>query len=342
MAEYWKLPTHYSSPPFGIEQWIPDDEAKQLLRERYTDESSYQKAMFYAQVTDCCFLGDEVFHFRFPHNANVSIEDTAFISFLYTVRKFEWKNDSSVLCSLLFPPRYAQYTCCDNTTDRIDAVVKCFGGKLPEIFVTDLQEYRDSEYDRHGFLQEIVYLGLHSYANVTEDNKFLQSILNVAHNLEFIVFGGDCCDERIFLDEFCSALSSHLTLLSTLRLLEVIDCGGYIVSRGIFDRLIEAYFSAPTDHPQKLHFENTKIKAFNVIHNHPRLDQRYRQFKSIALQDCKLVSTCKMNPNVISHWLGEDVSVEEKDQFGLWQFMIKDVDGSTNKKRKYSELEESA
>ena len=162
--------------------------------------------------------------------------------------------------------------------------------------------------------------------DVMEADEFLKSAVNGAHNLQVLVLEGELeCSEKIFLDEFCSILSSHPTLLSTLRLLQVNNIRqGYIMSRGIFDHLVKAYFLAPTDHPQKLHFENTKIKALNVIHYHLKLERQYRHFKSIALQDCKFVSSCKVNPGVISNWLNEEVSVRDSNQLGLWQFQVKD------------------
>ena len=147
------------------------------------------------------------------------------------------------------------------------------------------------------------------------------------------------------MNEFCLVLSSHPTALSTLRLLKVIRAGeGYIVNRDIFDHLIEAYASAPTDHRQKLCFEKTKIKARNVdpfIPDNPNIEGQYRRFKYIALQDCKFVSTCRVNREVISHWLDEKILVQENDQSGFCQFRVKDR-FSNSKKRKYSELEQSS
>ena len=71
-----------------------------------------------------------------------------------------------------------------------------------------------------------------------------------------------------FYDKFCTFLCSCQTFLSRFRLLKIfssLHLKGFIVSQKIFNQLVVAYFTAPTDHMQRIHMDRTKIKCINFL-----------------------------------------------------------------------------
>ena len=113
-------------------------------------------------------------------------------------------------------------------------------------------------------------------------------------HLEVIVLDNwmDDDDERTSLNRFFVFLSTHVGFLSHFRLLMIINLFQYIVLQESLNKLIVAYFSAPTDHLQKIRITDAKIKSYdgNIC---PVIDQRYVQYKTIELEDCHFVSKQK-------------------------------------------------
>ena len=347
MAGFWKLP----SPCFGGESVMESGEATLHLKEHYRDDVAYHKAVLYGQVaTWAAGFEMEDFFFEYPNKAEVTSGNETLISFLYAVRKFKctWHlhdSSDSVRCELIFPERYRHTSSCplEDKEAVVEAIVQCFGGELPTI-LPQLQLYDTHRFNSFHFWREVIYLGTHGYIDRTVSG-FLKSIVSVAHNLEVVILEGvyDDSIERASLDDLCTFLSTHPTFLSRFRLLKLVAVEqGYVVSHDIFDQLIKAYFSAATTHPQKLHFEDVKIKSLKIIRDSLTVKQQYKQFKSITLENCEFVSNFKANPTAIAEWLNQDICVQEEDSFfNLWQFTIKD--GSTHgRKRTYSELEEAS
>lgn len=266
----------------------------------------------------------------------LSVDDTI-ISFLYGVPIVQKSR-------FVFPPRHYQQSLCDLDVKKevIESVVNCFKGELPKM----LEGYMyDTDPECVSFLSEVVYLSLIGELFNGSGLKFVHSVLNVADKLKVLILesawneSDDIHD--VLLDDLCLLFSSHPTFLSTFRLVELYPSDyKFVVSRQIFHDFITAYFSAATDHPQKLHFMNTRIQAEEIP---PSLDidHRYLRFKNIELSDCRFVSSYKAKPITISHWLGESICVEENEDcgFGSWLFRVKENIEDCARKRKHSEIE---
>jgi hypothetical protein len=108
------------------------------------------------------------------------------------------------------------------------------------------------------------------------------------------------------------------------------------------------YFTAPTDHMQKLQISQAKIKCRDIAFEcSPSIDKRYLAFKTIELDSCQFISKYKATPQAISHWLGQGIS--ELPRLEIWPhnpyahfFKVEDKqseDPALPQKRKYSELE---
>ena len=312
MAAFWK------SRCEELNIWS-HDLVKRYFRE--WDDAEYYRSFLYGKLIAACT--------RLSIFEQIVGVDTI-ISPLYAVKK-------------VFPPRHCQQSLCNSNVKEevIEAVVNCFKGKLPKMFESYVYTYDD---DDISFLSEIVYLGLKGEPFNGSGLKLVHSVLNVADKLQVLVLESHWCgsdDISVFLDDLCLLFSAHPTFLSTFQLLELrpgVD--KFVVSRQIFDKFIMAYFSAATDHPQKLHFTNTKIKALEVPPSID-IDHRYLCFKNIELNDCKFVSSYKAKPTTISHWLGESICIEENAdrEFGSWLFQVKESIEGCPKKRKLSEIE---
>ena len=306
------------------------------------DDAQYHRAILYGQVATCVMCREPRWKiwFSYPNNAEL-VEDDNVISFLYSVRKFD---ENKARCQLLFPPRYHQQSMCKLSTkeEYTEAVLKCFKGELPKILAS-VQLYEDEmdfEY-AEAFLSNVVYLGIHGKWFEKEDLRFVKLAVMNAAKLEVLILEGLFNDmKRASLNKLFNLLSSHPTFLSTLRLFELQPGDqGLVVSRPIIDKLITAFFSAFTDHPQKLHFTDIMIEAYDVYDN-PDIYERFLHYKTVEFDNCQMVSRYKVNPNTISHWLGHNVSAQENsDISGSWLFQLKKKVGRCLKKRKYSETE---
>lgn len=114
---------------------------------------------------------------------------------------------------------------------------------------------------------------------------------------------------------------------------------GYTVSQEIFNELISKYFSASTDHAQKVQFTDTTIKSTVTVFydSGPTVDQHYISFKTIELNQCRFEHDA--TPKTISGWLGHHIR-EQESEFGSYCFKIADkVASGVTRKRKFSKLD---
>ena len=109
------------------------------------------------------------------------------------------------------------------------------------------------------------------------------------------------------------------------------------------------FFTAPTDHMQKLQITLAKIKCSDVAFEcSPAINQRYLAFKTVELDNCQFVSKYKATPQAISHWLGQGISeLPRLDprpvEAGVHYFKVgSDKSGGLTRKRRFSELDQES
>ena len=341
MAEYWKFPVGsflgtQDTPDFDVacyfEQW---------------DKIDYSKAILYGQIATAITGGlREDFCFNLPFGDD-SLGDDDVIALLYTVKRPIMIGEDICGSEMIFPARYLRYLERKQFTKQeiTAAVIRCFKGELPKI-LADIQLYDDVQLDYGSFLSRVTYIGIHGTPFEGRGLDFFKAVTNGSSHLEVLILEGVFCHgERISLDDVCSHLSSCLPFLPHFRLLKFLTCDPkYVVSREIFDELIMAYYSTPTDHPQKLRFIETKIKTSNINRECPRIDQDYLHFKVIELEDCIFVSKQKSTPKAIYQWLDQEISVLHVENLkenvaATCIFKVKKRALSPSRKRKYSEID---
>ena len=341
MTEYWK--SAYGEAHSGMVD--PEDEAIKAYTTEW-EAAIHAKAVVhglaFSSAIECrpsSFCG-----FSLPRNLYVITFNT--IAFLYCVRErclkekpvFGDDDDDG----LVFPPRYRQqgdlsqrwrewfdnqYTDSfdeELKEDMIDAVMNCFKNQLPK-YHGEITVYNDIELEYAFYFREVVYLGILSSQLDGDGLEFVMTVLEEATHLQILVMEFGDVDfgredlERVSLDKLCSELSTQSTLLSSLRILKIqkydYGCPGYVISRGSFDKLVSAYLSAPTDHPQKLHICDTIIMSKDTCLP-PKVDGHYLHFKTITLDDCQfqVVSNHRATPRAIeTQWLGKDINVLNND-----------------------------
>ena len=334
MAEYWKHPygdfigTREDSHDFDVAQYFEQ-----------WDEVSYNKAILYGQIATAiigCLRED--FAFSLPFGDDM-IDECDVITLLYTVRKPITASDGG--CETLFPPRYNSYLKRGHLSKQeiIAAVVRCFKGKLPEI-LADIQLYDGVEVDCGAFLSGVTYIGIHGTPFEGDGLDFIKTVISRSSHLEVLILEGVFCQGEVFIDNFCSHLTSCLPLLPNFQLFKLLQSEQtYVVSRETFDRLISAYYSTPTDCLQKLRFTDTKIKATEVNNSCPQVNQQYSHFKVIELENCAFISNHKVTHKTVSQWLGQDIYPlhTEKENTAYCKFKIKKLAPAV-RKRRYSEI----
>ena len=158
----------------------------------------------------------------------------------------------------MFPHRYCEKNSLTSKEDIIDAVIACFKGELPKIVATYVYEDIDSEdYD---LLNKVVYLDVQGIFERRSSN-FVKRVIQRPTHLEVVVL------EPLRYLEPPSFIRQiyHLSVNSNnFQLLEVLtNPSGHIVSQKNLNKLITAYFSAPTTHSQKILITNTEIKSYD-------------------------------------------------------------------------------
>ena len=317
MAAYWKLPCEEFQ---GIDTGDPDIEH---YVEKW-ESLEYAKEILYGQVVTAiigCLYAEFSFHLPFDDELTAPMDDEI-ILFLYAVRKPLFHSSMKSGCGLIFPPRYHDKCSLTSKKDLADAVVGCFKGEYPRIMADIcLCEYIDNEY--YNLLNKVVYLGIYGRVFKRSASYFVEQVQNVIQRstcLEVVILEPEIYNiidgEATSLDGFVTFLSTEVSFLSNLHLLKILT--GFrswnIVSQENLNKLVSAYFSAPTVHLQKIVITNAEIMSYDgdVC---PVIDQCYLQFKTIELDDCDFVSRRKSTRNTITQWLGQDIStlhVEKK------------------------------
>ena len=345
LAAYWKLPCgeEFQGIPAGdpdigryVEEW---------------DSVEYEKVILYSKVAIAvigCRDPFEEFSFWLPFEDElepyrqgimIPLDDRGLvISPLYAVRK----PTSYGECELSFPPRYHEMNNISTKRDIINAIIRCFKGKLPKLVgQICLHEEVDPEY--YDLLNEVTYVGIYDVGLGYPTIRLVKQVVQRSTCLEVIVLDNwmDDDDEQTSLNRFFVFLSTQVSFLSRFRLFMITNLYQYSILQESLNKLITAYFSTPTTHLQKIRITDVKIKSYDgdVC---PAIDQRYVQFKTIELEDCHFVSKQKSTRRAITQWLGQDIStlhVEKKDKgTNFCIFKVKEqAPGLLGRKRKHCE-----
>ena len=206
-----------------------------------------------------------------------------------------------------------------------------------------LHEDVDPEY--YDLLNEVVYVDIYDVRFGFPTLRLVKQVVQRSTCLEVLVLDSwmDDDDEQTSLNRFFVLLSTHVSFLSRFWLFLVKNLFQYSILQESLNKLITAYFSAPTTHLQKIRITDAKIKSYDddVC---PTIDQRYVQYKTIELEDCHFVSKQKSTRRAITQWLGQDIStlhVEKEKNKGtnFCIFKVKErVPGLLGRKRKHSEV----
>ena len=342
MAAYWKLPCEEFQ---GIA--IGDPDIGRYMEE--WDSVEYEKAILYSQVAIAvigCRDPNDRFSFCLPFEDKLAPGDKGLeiplddrglvISPLYAVRK-----PTDCGCELAFPPRYHEMHYITSKRDIINAIIRCFKGKLPKL-VGQVCLHEDIDPDYYDLLSEVAYVDIYDGGLGYPTLRFVKQIVQKSTCLEVIVLDNWMDDDETSLNRFFVFLSTHVSFLSQFRLLMITNLFQYTILQESLNKLITAYFSAPTTHLQKIRIGDAKIKSYDD-NNCPVIDQRYVQFKTIELEDCHFVSKQKSTPRAITQWLGQDIStlrVEKGNRTNFCVFKIKEqAPGLLGTKRKHSEVD---
>ena len=352
MEAYWKLPCR------ELSQEIPcrDPDIARYLEE--WDSVDYKKAVLYSQVAIAVIgcqdpFEETSFYLPFedelpPYSQGMSIpyDDRGLVlSPLFAVRKPSRDGE----CELSFPPRYHEMNEVASKREIINAILRCFKGKFPKL-MGRICLHKEVDPDYLELLSEVAYIGIYdpgfSVDFGSPGSRFLKQIVRRSNFLEVFVLdnwmGDD--DEQTSLDNFFVFLSTQVSFLSRFRLFII---NHYSILQETINKLISAYFSAPTTHLQKIRITGAKIKSYddNVP---PVIDQRYLQFKTIELEGCYFVSKQKSTRRSIIQWLGQDISTlhataveKEKDNFCIFKVKERAASSLLGRKRKRSEVNDS-
>ena len=350
MEAYWKLPCR------ELNQEIPtgDPNIARYLEE--WDSVEYKKAVLYSQVAIAvigCRDPFEKFSFYLPfedelppHNQGMMIpmdNRGLVLSPLYAVRKPS--RDGG--CELSFPPRYHEMNDMASKRDIINAIIRCFKGKLPKL-MGRICLHKEVDPDYFDLLSEVAYIGIYdprfSKNFRSPTSRFLEQIIQRSTYLEVLILEGN--DNEQTLDNFFMFLSTQVSFLSRFRLFFII---GYFsnVLQDALNKLISAYFSAPTTHLQKIRITDTRINSYDGDNVPPVINQRYLQFKTIELEDCYFISKQESTRRAITQWLGQDISTlhatveKKKDNFCIFKVKERAASSLLGRKRKRSEVNDS-
>ena len=347
MAACWKFP--FDEHMFYGEWWGMEAGDKLC----YIDEwgaVEYKRAMLYGLLTACALGFTEVRYFNFYYSPFDKVDA---LTFLYAVRKSTASSGQGD--HIMFPSRYSHFANpgCEST---VDEVVKCFGrneGELPKIFAGIVYRDIDVGLDNVHFLYNVVCVSFLGFLFEDYGLEFIKALIKGATNLETLVFNQWGEDNEDFgLDDFCDFLPSQTLFLSKFRQLRIHSSNscrflGFRVSRESFNRLISAYFAAPTDHMQRFEFSCTMITHGNSSDDcSPIVEQHYLQFKAINLSGCEFATIdddgeCQFKdnatPSAISNWLGQSISKQETGRHWDCLFKVDKVTNANPRKRTASD-----
>jgi hypothetical protein len=329
MAAYWKLPCGEFQ---GIGSGDPD--VRRYLENLKWDDVQYAKEILYSQVvtTIIGYLWDEfIFYLPFDDALDPLMygNDAATIRFLYAVRKpyMYFHNNETEGCELMFPHRYREKDGLTSKKDIVDAVIGCFKGGLPKI-VAKVLLYDDIDNEYYDLLNKVVYLGVHGGVF---DTNFVEQVVQRSTCLEVVILESyyEEEEEPTSMNDFVTFLTTQVSFLSNFQLLKVLtNLSGYSILQKNLNKLITAYFSAPTTHSQKIQFTDTEIQSYGDDIP-PVIDHHYLQFKAIDLDNCHFILRQKSTPRAITQWLGQDISTlrlkeTEGEEANYCSFKIKE------------------
>jgi hypothetical protein len=339
MAAYWKLPckdfrgSGNEDPDVGcyLEKW---------------DDVEYAKEILYGQVVTAIIgcLNELVFYLPFDDELDPLVygKDAAMIRFLYAVRKPSFRNNETG-CELTFPHRYRENDGLTSKKDIIDAVISYFKGELPKI-VSEVLLYDDMDNEYYDLLNKVVYLGVHGGVF---DTNFVEQVVQRSTCLEVVILESyyEEEEEPTSMNDFVTFLTTQVSFLSNFQLLKVLtNLSGYSILQKNLNKLITAYFSAPTTHSQKIQFTDTEIQSYDDDIP-PVIDQHYLQFKAIDLDNCHFILRQKSTHRAITQWLRQDISTlrlkkeTEGEEANYCSFKVKERAPSLlGRKRKHSEV----
>ena len=312
MEAYWKLPCEdfhgIGGGDLDVERYV----------EKW-DGVEYAKEILYGQVVTTiigCLWDEFGFHLPFDDELDPLMfdKDAIMIRFLYAVRKPSFHNNES-RCELTFPRRYREKDGLTSNKDIVHAVVGCFKGKLPKI-VAEIYLYEDIDDEYYDLLNEVVYLGVHGGVFNEPSLNFVEQIVQRSSCLEVIILESyfDEDEEPTSINEFVVFLSTQVSFLSTFQLFKVLtNLSMYTVLQNNLNKLVTAYFSAPTTHSQKILITDAEIKSYDDDHP-PVIDQCYLQFKAIELDNCHFILKQKSTRRAITQWLGQDISTLDMEK----------------------------
>ena len=365
MTAYWKSP--WECVYLGVAAWCqwPDYDIQNYVQTEW-ESLEHARATLYGLLTTCAIgnLNDEEFEFVLPYQCGddeyMSEQYISAISLLYAVRKPDHDlHAAGSKYRLIFPPRYSHKSSKVEEDLTVPEVMKCFSrelSELPRVF-PQIEVYNDVEHDYAAivpcYLRSAVYIGATGHLFTQQGLDFLKAIIKEATQLEVLIldnWGREGTWETEFFDEFIAYLCSYPKFFSNLRLFKILSSMsglGFTVSRENFNNLMTTFFTAPTDHMQKLQITQAKIKCSDIAFEcSPAIDQQYLAFKTVELDNCEFISKYKATPQAISHWLGQGISeLPRLDprpvEAGVYYFKVgSDENGDLSRKRKFSELDQ--
>ena len=338
IAAYWKHPCEELR---GIETRDID----MICNEMKLDKPNYAKAVLYSHVATTligCLFEDLTFVLPFKDSLD-PYDKSTLIPLLYAVRKPLSSDKFGRGCGLLFPARYYSKSILTSKKDIINAVIDCFKGELPKILADIcVCEAIDNEY--YELLTNVVCLSICGDLCEQHSFHFIKQVVQRCTCLE-MVFLEDDFHSPDSANELVTFLSTQVSFLSRFRLLTIRTHGEpHIVSQENLNKLIIAYFSAPTTHLQKIVIIYTRIESYDgdVC---PAIDQHYLQFKTIEFEDCYFVLEQESTHRAITQWLGQEISTLQVENStdsrkNHWIFKIKEQTPSLlGRKRKNSEVD---
>ena len=114
-------------------------------------------------------------------------------------------------------------------------------------------------------LHMVAYLGVYDAGFRYPTLRFLEQVVQRSSCLEVIVLDSWVDaenDEQTSLNNFFVFLSTQVSFLSHFRLFMMINLNHYSILKESLNKLITAYFSAPTTHLQKIRITDAKIKSY--------------------------------------------------------------------------------
>ena len=336
-----------------------DNEVERYIKERWNGHSmAYAREILYGQLVTSMLGCLQEFSFELPNGqslySNSDIED-----FLCGIR-IRYQDPPLSAYSFTFPPRHTCHHV--GNPDQLltnEQLVSYFDHKRPkllgEVCIPGdfFPNFGSSDLDFElSILKEVEQLGFECMPFESLASEFIAMTVRNAKRLEVLVLKGDDdpSNTPIHIDTLCDELTFCTAFWSTFKIFKIMsrsvlyeESGDetssleYAISRYTFDKVIKAYFAAPTDHDQLVQFTDMKIEGDSSDRS-PTIDPTYLMFKTVRLENCQFVSSSKATPKTIASWLGREINVLDNKP-DSYLFQVKDS-GKHGQKRKHPDPEE--